>query len=523
MNPDPPLPSASHATLLTTPRGVLALAFALVPWLNPFAPGPSTAIGPYLVSLACAAVLWAALAGETWATRTARATLAAAVWATAATASSLIALCQYFGVAEGFSPWMNVTAPGEAYANLRQRNQFASLTVIGLAAALWWYGRGVGRGVLVPLICLLAVASAASTSRTGLLQLATVIVLQAWWPGDRRAGRLRLCLLAVAVYLAAALVLPRVLEASHGMVVPDLWGRFVTSEGCSSRAVLWSNVVHLISLKPLLGWGWGQLDYAHYLTLYPGMRFCDILDNAHNLPLHLAVELGLPAAAAILGTLAFLVMRARPWTETDPARRLAWTVLAVIGVHSLLEYPLWYGPFEIAAGLCVWLLWPLRTPEHAGATARPAVATARHAAAAIALIATAYAGWDYWRVSQIYRAYESRSAAYREGTLDKIRGSWLFRDQVRFAELTITELTRNNAQWIYDTSQDLLRYSPEPRVIEKLIESATMLGHDADAVLHLARYRAAFARDYQRWRARLVAPPASGATRSPVNGYAGAT
>ena len=28
------------------------------------------------------------------------------------------------------------------------------------------------------------------------------------------------------------------------------------------------------------------MDYAHFVTLYPGERFCDILDNAHNLPLH---------------------------------------------------------------------------------------------------------------------------------------------------------------------------------------------------------------------------------------------
>ena len=52
--------------------------------------------------------------------------------------------------------------------------------------------------------------------------------------------------------------------------------------------------------SPWLGWGWGELDYAHYATLYDGPRFCDILDNAHNLPLHLAVELGIPGRDAAL-------------------------------------------------------------------------------------------------------------------------------------------------------------------------------------------------------------------------------
>ena len=481
------------------------MACALVPWLNPFAPGPSTAIAPYIVSAACAAVLWAALAGPLWDDLRARASLAATAWTAAAAVSSLIALAQYFGVAEAMSPWVNITAAGEAYANLRQRNQFASLAVIGLAGVLWWDAQGASRWVTMPLVVLLATGSAASTSRTGLLQLAIVIGLQALWADGNRIRRLKLCVLAAAVYLAAAVLLPRVLEATQGIVAPDLWGRFVTSEGCASRMVLWGNVVHLIGERPWSGWGWGQLDYAHYITLYPGMRFCDILDNAHNLPLHLAVELGLPVAGAILVLIGFLVLRARPWRESEPGRRLAWTVLAVIGLHSLLEYPLWYGPFEIAVGLSVWLLMARRDPQTTIA-ATPASLPVRYAAATALLAATAYAGWDYHRVGQIYRPYEARNPAYREDTLDKIRDSWLYRDQVRFAELTITDLTRGNAEWTYATALELLRYSPEPRVIEKVIESATMLGRDREAVAHLARYRAAFEKDYQRWRARLRAP-----------------
>jgi O-antigen ligase len=484
------------------------MACALVPWLNPFAPGPSTAIAPYLVSLACAALLWAALAGPSWTAGHARAALAASAWTTAAAVSCLIALWQYFGAADALSPWVNVTAAGEAYANLRQRNQFASLAAIGLAGLLWWDGQGARRAVTWPLMGLVAIGSAASTSRTGLLQLIAVIALQVVWADAGRARRLKACLFAATIYLAAALLLPRLLEATRGVIAPDLWGRFVTSEGCASRTVLWGNVAHLISERPWLGWGWGHLDYAHYITLYPGMRFCDILDNAHNLPLHLAVEFGVPVAAAVLATLGFLVLRARPWRESDPARRLAWTVLVVIGLHSLLEYPLWYGPFEIAAAFCVWLLVARREPAHAREPA-PAPAPWHYVTAGIVLAATAYAGWDYYRIGQIYRPYEARNPAYREDTLDKVRGSWLFRDQVRFAELTLTELTRGNAAWTYATALDLLRYSPEPRVIEKLIESATMLGREQEAVAHLARYRAAFEKDYQRWRARLSEPAAS--------------
>ena len=46
---------------------------------------------------------------------------------------------------------------------------------------------------------------------------------------------------------------------------------------------------------------------------------------------------------------------------------------------------------------------------------------------------------------------------------------------------------------------ELLHYSPEPRVIEKLIESAVMLGRDDEALQYLARYRAAFPQEHARW------------------------
>src|SRR3954470_23707547 len=116
--------------------------------------------------------------------------------------------------------------------------------------------------------------------------------------------------------------------------------------------------MHLIAQKPWTGWGWGELDWAHFMTLYPGARFCDILDNAHSLPLHLAVELGLPVAAIACGAIAWALLRIAPWREADATRQLALCVLAVILIHSLLEYPLWYGPFQIAFGLALGLLWP---------------------------------------------------------------------------------------------------------------------------------------------------------------------
>lgn len=530
-----------------SPRARLAVAAALplvalaMPWLNPVAGGPSPSVQPWLVSAGCIALvallarsslpraavalpLFAlaaiallrsgssldtlALAGGILVIalaagaaerreRLAPATVANA-WLAAALIGTGIALLQAFGSVEWLEPLASASSQAEAYGNLRQRNQFASLCAIGLAAVLW-HPRPVPPWLAAAAVVALAVGNAATTSRTGLLELLALAVLAGVWSSPARPRTLRLALLALGAYVIAAPLLPW-LQAQAGIGAhASLWDRVAGVSSCSSRAVLWSNVLQLIAERPWLGWGWGELDYAHYATLYPDARFCDILDNAHSLPLHLAAELGLPAVLLALAAVVSALLRTRPGGERDPGRQMAWAVLTVLALHSLLEYPLWYGPFQIALGLSLGLLAPQSD----------AAATPRRLVAAVPLLfgaVLAYAAWDYHRVSQIYLAPQRRDAAYREDTVGHIRRSWLFAGQARFAELTLTPLTLANAPWTFATAQAVLHYSPEPKVVEKAIESAVLLRRDDEALWHLVRFRAAFPEAHAEWALRGRAP-----------------
>lgn len=428
---------------------------------------------------------------------------------TAGLLSALLGLFQYYGLAAPLVPWTTAPDLGQAYGNLRQRNQFATLISMALIAALWLHGHAGHRArlALIPAAALLLVALAASTSRTGLLQLLLISGISAClaWrerhprPGDPASTHLPppWALLAfIPVYFFAAWLLP--LLAGSG--VEGMMHRL--REGAPeahSRFVLWANVLDLIAQHPWMGWGWGELSFAHYSTLYQGPRFAEILDNAHNLPLHLAVELGIPAALLICGGFGWLVLAGRPWRETEPGRLMAWGLLGVIVLHSLLEYPLWYGPFQLVFGLCLGFLWPSPLGNAAPAPdGRPAFGASR--AAALALIAiVAYAAWDYTRISQLYLAREHRHQAWRDDTLAKVQDSWLFANQVKFAELALTKVDRTNAAEVHALAQRLLHFSPEPRVIVKLIDSATLLGRDEEAFEQATRFRIAFPLDYARW------------------------
>ncbi|MBT2324991.1 O-antigen ligase C-terminal domain-containing protein [Variovorax paradoxus] len=419
--------------------------------------------------------------------------------------SAILGLLQYYGLAEPLAPWTTSPELGQAYGNLRQRNQFATLISMALIAAFWLHaanGRRI-RAALLPAGPLLILAAAASTSRTGLLQLLLISGTAAglaWRERLRsKAGTAEyklphpvLLLALIPAYFAAAWLLPWLASSEVDTMMRRL------REGAPdahSRLVLWRNVLDLIARHPWAGWGWGELSFAHYSTLYGGPRFVEILDNAHNLPLHLAVELGIPAALLICGGFGWLVLAARPWRETDPARIMVWGLLGAIVLHSLLEYPLWYGPFQLVFGLCLGFLWP--APQKAGLKRRAAPALA---AAALLMAIVGYAAWDYTRISQIYLAREERLPAWRDDTLAKLQGSWLFANQVKFAKLVLTPVSTANAAEVHALAQHLLHFSPEPRVITKLIDSAMLLGLDDEALAQAARFRKAFPREYARWR-----------------------
>lgn len=490
--------------LIATFTAGVAIAALALPWLSPFATGPSSATIPWLVSLTGLA---------TWLLCKPRAfsdawPLVVKAWVIAALVTAVIGLVQYFGVSANFGSWINRTGAGEAFGNLRQRNQYATLTNVGLAVLLLHPpARSASSIWRLVATALLAIGNAASSSRTGMAQLVMLLIMVGIWGGLRRAPTRRVVLAAVLAYGLAILLLPRLLGSD-----PDAFGVLArlrhAGPECASRLVLWANVLDLTAEKPWGGWGWGELDYAHFVTLYPGLRFCDILDNAHNLPLHLAVELGVPIAVLAGGVGWGLVVQSRPWRETRPARRMAWALLALILLHSMLEYPLWYGPFQITGGLCVWILWSTRR------SARPSLpgrgdAPARTWAAALPvalLAAVVYAAWDYHRVSQLYLAAGERAPAYRDNTLEKVKGSWLFGRQVRFAELTTTDVTPENAAHINALAHELLHFSPEARVVEKLIESAALLGRDDEVLAFLARYQAAFPAAHAQWVKTLARP-----------------
>ena len=479
----------------------LLVLLLVLPWVNPFELGPMAGAEQYLLSLVG---LTALLLVSWWSENSLSETMQwlALSWLVAALLSTVFAVIQYAGLAHHLTPWVSLAPPGTVYANLRQRNHFASLISLGLVALIWLAGHFARDDsklawAWAPMAAWLGFGNGLSASRTGLLEWLLVLGLFGLlWRRNQAPNLQRLLVAAVLGFLFALLVLPML-----GLVDPGLVARFQRDPaGCASRLALWSNVLHLIGQQPLTGWGWGGLIYAQFITLFPGLRFCGMLDNAHNLPLQLAVEFGLPAAALVCGYVLWKLVLARPWAEQNRQRQWAWAGLAVIGLHSLLEYPLNYGPFQLAALGCLLALLPTSSDPASRWGRFWRLAAAWRVGVAVGVLAlAAFATQCYLQVRSYYPPSGQRLAPFAQGYMAVQPRPWLFGEWLDFAEVANTPVTDANATHMLALSERVVQWRPVPAIIEPLLRSAVLAQRHDLALAYVERYKAAYPGEYAEW------------------------
>ena len=294
--------------------------------------------------------------------------------------------------------------PGRAAGNLRQPNHLASLLMWASVAAVFLAEKRRWR-LGLPLLLFACVATVVmSASRTGYFGIG---MLALWGLADRRLTRsTRLSLLATPLMLGLSWWLLAHWAASSGHAFGAA-SRLAEGAGSPSRLAILRDAWGLIQAQPWLGVGWGEFNVAWSLTPFPN-RPIAFFDHTHNLPSQLLVELGLPWAAAVLGLLGWALVRALrgAWwrSRADDAhsllRRTAVMLVLAIGVHSLLEYPLWYAYFLLPACFALGLALPTAAP------ARPAPAWPLQALGALLVVGSLFAVWDYSRIVAIYAPSE---------------------------------------------------------------------------------------------------------------------
>jgi hypothetical protein len=247
-----------------------------------------------------------------------------------------------------------------------------------------------------------------TASRTG---AACLLLLTTWSWIDRRrpAFVCRLLGSLPLIYMVGWWTAER-WSASHSQTFAGATQLHATDLS-SSRFAIWSNTLDLMKQNPWTGVGLGEFNFAWTLTPFPN-RPVAFFDHTHNLPLQLWVELGLPLGTLVLALLgwalwkAFINAKNAP-PDQAPMYRTAFVMVLMMGVHSMLEYPLWYAyfllPTAFAWGLC--LADPNRPEPETTAAPTPAQRRWRTAFVSLSLLMCAgaiFSMWDYQRVVRIF-------------------------------------------------------------------------------------------------------------------------
>lgn len=272
------------------------------------------------------------------------------------------ALSALAGVAQllGFTPitaWVMPTNGG-VWGNLGQPNHFANYLAMALASVLMLWSAGkLGTLAALVLAALMCWMLPMSGSRSIWLYAGSFVGIAAlWYWRDRSRVQARLLLATVCV-LAAMLVAEWVwhLLGAEGLAHVTSLDR-VKEIGTGERPHLWTLAWRMITQSPWSGVGYGQFGWHYFLLNGLDPRPLEgYAHHAHNVVLQLGAELGMAGLLALGAGVVLWGLAVRRLACT-PASWWLLCLCAILGIHALLEYPLWYTYFlgiaAIVLGLC---------------------------------------------------------------------------------------------------------------------------------------------------------------------------
>jgi len=276
--------------------------------------------------------------------------------------SALAGLLQHYQFSTPLDFLVARKSSAAVYGNLAQPNHYAAYLALALASAGYLYSRGGLRGVLAAACAVLFLPMLAFTgSRSpwlylGLLAALALLLHRRWRDADsRKLAVFALCLLPGFV-AAQWVVTLEFLVPAHGLQVTSAQRLFEVASGIEARLQLWREAWEMFLAAPVLGAGWGQFAWHHFLNqaLTGANAAPGVFNHAHNIIMQLLAETGAIGAVLVVGAAAtWLADLKRVKLDLEWWWLLA--LLAVVGTHSMLEYPLWYAYFLGVAALLLGL------------------------------------------------------------------------------------------------------------------------------------------------------------------------
>ena len=282
--------------------------------------------------------------------------------------NALFGVLQYFFDVHALPRAISALQGQHAFGNINQGNLFANLLALALASLVFLVSRGRLYWVFSIAACLLLLLGMSlSGSRSAWLYLGWLMVLAIVWARlspDRQVKRLQFWIAG----LIALSVGVELFVHQSGLFVgvagaPDTISSRLVSQSIyadnaapSVRWLMWRQAWLMFVNAPVLGVGFGE--YAWHYFLQVDLFAADVISgqsrHAHNMLLQLLAETGLLGAACVVLAVGTWAWRSRT-RDFKPANWWLLALLGIEGIHSMLEFPLWYahflGPTAVWMGL----------------------------------------------------------------------------------------------------------------------------------------------------------------------------
>lgn len=375
----------------------------------------------------------------------------------------------------------NMGADGvRSYANFGQPNLLSTFLVWGLLSVLWAAHRG-HFGAVVSTICamFLLFGIALTQSRTGWLCLIVLVLAILLWRRHWRWHGIPLVALMLALWLGLCVWgLKEVSIALQVQPPPQLEGRLAV--GGDLRFIAWKLLFESSMERPFLGFGMGNIYLAQIEAPVHSTAVFFPFGAAHNLFLDLVLSMGWPLGLLMLATVLHWLW-ARGRRVSDASQSILVLMVAVVGVHAMLELPLHHANFFLPVCMVIGVL----NVRHAIGEGFRLPLWLYRTLSAVALSLLTLLVADYLRVET--SLYRLRFEWNRVGT--ETRGSppdvvllTQLREWIRFLRFEpTTNMDQSQLQWM----RDVTMVFPAPAAFLNLAKALALNGQPQEAALRL--------------------------------------
>ena len=416
--------------------------------------------------------------------------------------NALVGVLQYFVDVYTMPRWISAIEGPPAFGNINQANLFANLLAVAIASLAFLFIRGrLSKAFVYLASVLLLMGMSLSGSRSAWIYLGWLMLLAVVWGRFSKEIKVKRLRWFIAGLIALSVCVEVFINQSGFFVgtfghADTISFRFsslsMNGDGAppSVRWLMWRQAWLMFLNAPVLGVGFGEYAWNYFMQvdLFAGGVIPGQSRHAHNLLLQVLAETGLLGAVCVILTLSVWAWRSRT-AEFTPITWLLLALIGIEGIHSFLEFPLWYAHFLGPTALLMGLAERDGFASGLGAKLRAIVAIML-AMGALVLGATLqsynqFEGW-YQNLVRIRRDDLASFLGYQE-MLFKMDGALLLRPHIELAMTGSIFPNRNNLAEKLNFNSAAMRFAPIWPVVYKHVLLLALNGESEKAKVFLRR------------------------------------